>query len=396
MIRVRGLVKEFPGGVRAVDGVDFEVPKGSLVTLLGPSGCGKTTSLRCIAGLEDPTGGTIEIGDRVVFDAAAKVLLPPNKRRIGMVFQSYAIWPHMTVFDNVAYPLRSTKVAKAEIKDRVMAALELVGLAALAPRRAPNLSGGQQQRVALARALVAEPEVLLLDEPLSNLDAKLRESMRQEIREIQQRLGITTLYVTHDQVEALAISDVVAVMSGGNIVDFGSPQRIYEAPRTRFVAEFIGLANVVPVSDVAPAPSDGLLRGVAPMGPMTFSNHETGEAAATDEASVLVRLEDIELYRERPVDQDNVWRGTVASALFLGTHFDCVVEVGGQRMRAHAPRAAKLQAGDEVWVRVPAECALRLREDVPPGAAGAGAKPGADPGAADSAPAATPLMGLAP
>jgi iron(III) transport system ATP-binding protein len=363
MIRVRGLVKEFPGGVRAVDGVDFEVPKGSLVTLLGPSGCGKTTSLRCIAGLEDPTGGTIEIGDRVVFDAAKKVLLPPNKRRIGMVFQSYAIWPHMTVFDNVAYPLRNTKTNKAAIKDRVMAALELVGLAALASRRAPQLSGGQQQRVALARALVAEPEVLLLDEPLSNLDAKLRESMRQEIREIQQRLGITTLYVTHDQVEALAISDVVAVMSGGNIVDFGSPQRIYEAPRSRFVAEFIGLANVVPVKQVRDAASAGLLTGMGPMGPITFSAGEPGDAA--HEAAVLVRLEDIELSRERQPEQDNVWRGTVVSALFLGTHFDCVVEVGGQRLRAQAPRLQKWQAGDEVWVRVRPDCALRLKDDRP-------------------------------
>jgi iron(III) transport system ATP-binding protein len=294
----------------------------------------------------------------------------------------------MTVFDNVAYPLRNTKTAKDEIKDRVMAALELVGLAALAPRRAPNLSGGQQQRVALARALVAEPEVLLLDEPLSNLDAKLRETMRQEIREIQQRLGITTLYVTHDQVEALAISDIVAVMSGGNIVDFGSPQRIYEAPRTRFVAEFIGLANVVPVSNVAPAPSDDLLRGAAPMGPITFSNNET--EAVTPEASVLVRLEDIHLSRERPADQENVWRGTVASALFLGTHFDCVVEVGSQRMRAHAQRSAKLQAGDEVWLRVPAESALRLRDDALPAAL----EPEEAAGDDDSTPAAPSMLGL--
>jgi iron(III) transport system ATP-binding protein len=244
-----------------------------------------------------------------------------------------------------------------------MAALELVGLAALAPRRAPNLSGGQQQRVALARALVAEPEVLLLDEPLSNLDAKLRESMRQEIREIQQRLGITTLYVTHDQVEALAISDIVAVMSGGNIVDFGSPQRIYEAPRSRFVAEFIGLANVVPVKQVTKSASAGQLTGMAPMGPITFSAGESGESA--DEAAVLVRLEDIDLSRERQAEQDNVWRGTVASALFLGTHFDCMVEVGGQRLRAQAPRLQKLQAGDEVWVRVRPDCALRLEDDGP-------------------------------
>jgi iron(III) transport system ATP-binding protein len=368
MIRVTGLVKEFPGGVRAINNVDFEVPKGSLVTLLGPSGCGKTTTLRSIAGLDEPTSGTIEIGDRMVFDSAQKVLVPANKRRIGMVFQSYAIWPHMTVFDNVAYPLRHGKLKKAEVHERVMTSLELVGLAELAPRRAPKLSGGQQQRVALARALVAEPEVLLLDEPLSNLDAKLRESMRQEIREIQQRLGITTLYVTHDQVEALAISDVVAIMSKGNIVDFGSPQRIYEAPKSRFVAEFIGLANVVPVSDVHGI--GDVLRGAAAMGPMAFSSNERAEPVAgapapAGRASVLVRLEDVHISRERPTHQENVWRGTVASALFLGTHFDCVVEVGSQRLRAQVPRSAGLAAGDEVWVRVPPECALRLREDPP-------------------------------
>jgi iron(III) transport system ATP-binding protein len=195
------------------------------------------------------------------------------------------------------------------------------------------------------------------------------------------------LYVTHDQVEALAISDIVAVMSGGNIVDFGSPQRIYETPRTRFVAEFIGLANVVPVSDVAAAPSEGLLRGAAPMGPITFSNNEE---AVTPEASVLVRLEDIHLSRERPADQENVWRGTVASALFLGTHFDCVVEVGSQRMRAHAQRSAKLQAGDEVWLRVPAEAALRLRDDALPAAS----EPEEAAGDDDSTPAAPSMLGL--
>ena len=377
MIRVSGLVKEFAGGsVRAVDGVDFEVPRGSLVTLLGPSGCGKTTSLRCIAGLDEPTSGRIEIGDRVVFDSGSKVLLPPNKRRIGMVFQSYAIWPHMTVFDNVAYPLRNARVKKADVQSRVMASLEMVGLADLAPRRAPNLSGGQQQRVALARALVAEPEVLLLDEPLSNLDAKLRETMRQEIREIQQRLGITTLYVTHDQVEALAISDVVAVMSGGNIIDFGSPQRIYESPRSRFVAEFIGLANVVPVTDVVSSASRGCFEGVAPMGRMAFS---VGDGRGTGPtAAVLVRLEDIEVDRERPTGDQNVWPATVVSSLFLGTHADCVVDVGGQRLRAHATRASRLVAGESVWIRIRPECAVRLADDQAPGASAA-APPAGEP-----------------
>src|SRR5919106_4048933 len=206
MIVVRNLTKEFPGAVRAVDDISFEVPSGGLVTLLGPSGCGKTTTLRSIAGLENPTAGEIRIGDQVVYSRQRNILLPANRRNIGMVFQSYAIWAHMTVFDNVAYPLKNTGVSKSEIQERVRRTLALTGLEAFTSRPAPLLSGGQQQRVALARALVPEPDVLLLDEPLSNLDAKLRESMRGELRDLQQRLRITTLYVTHDQSEALAIS----------------------------------------------------------------------------------------------------------------------------------------------------------------------------------------------
>jgi iron(III) transport system ATP-binding protein len=367
MIRVTGLVKEFAGGsVRAVNQVDFEVPSGELVTLLGPSGCGKTTSLRCVAGLEEPTYGRIEIGDRVVFDAARKIAVPPNKRRIGMVFQSYAIWPHMTVFGNVAYPLRTAKMKKREIHERVMASLELVGLADLAPRGAPNLSGGQQQRVALARALVAEPEVLLLDEPLSNLDAKLREQMRQEIREIQQRLGITTLYVTHDQVEALAISDIVGVMSGGKIVDFGSPQRIYRAPKSKFVAQFIGLANVIVVNGVRPAPENGMFQGATQMGPMSFHPDE-GTTPTGDETAVLVRLEDVEVSREQPTANHNVWRARVVSVLFLGTHLDCVLDVNGHRLRAQAARRTKLEAGEEVWVQIRPDHATTLSDDIADG-----------------------------
>lgn len=352
MIRVEQLTKTYSGSKRpAVKAIDIEVGEGELVTLLGPSGCGKTTTLRSIAGLETPDSGRISIDDRVVFSSTEGIRVRTNRRNVGMVFQSYAIWPHMTVFENVAYPLKSGKVPRADLKERVQAALELVGLADLGDRPAPNLSGGQQQRVALARALVSEPSILLFDEPLSNLDAKLRDSMRQEIREVQQRLGIAALYVTHDQVEALAISDRVIVMSDGDILDVGDPQRIYERPASRFVAEFIGLANIFRVAGVREI--EGRYVGASELGELKFrcESHATPSGAETD---ILVRLEDVRLVpTERLGDADsNVFSGTVLSALFLGTLWDCLVEVNGVRVRAHVPRAQHPRAGDQVGVEI--------------------------------------------
>jgi len=238
-LRLTGLRKVFPGGAVAVDGLDLDVAEGELVALLGPSGCGKTTTLRCIAGFEDADGGSIELaGGRI--DA-----LPPERRQATMVFQGYALFPHLSVFENVGYGLRVRGVGGEALRGRVDAALDLVGLGGLSARRPQQLSGGQQQRVALARALVLEPKLLLFDEPLSNLDAKLREQVRLEIRGLQQRLGITSVYVTHDQAEAMTIADRIAVMDGGKIVQLGAPREIYEAPRSRFVADFIGRANFV-------------------------------------------------------------------------------------------------------------------------------------------------------
>jgi len=234
MIRVENLHLRYcseQGEVHAVRGLNLTVKKGEFYTLLGPSGCGKTTTLRCVAGLETPEKGEIIIGDEPVFSSEGGLNVPTYRRQIGMVFQSYAIWPHLSVFENVAFPLREKKVARSEIQERVLKALSLVQLSGLEKRPAPFLSGGQQQRLALARALVREPEVLLLDEPLSNLDAKLREETRLEIRGLVKRLGITTLYVTHDQVEALTMSDVVAVMNQGNIVQEGPPTEIYKSPK---------------------------------------------------------------------------------------------------------------------------------------------------------------------
>src|SRR5262245_24800890 len=248
MLTVRGLTKTYAtagGSFQALKGIDFEIPQGGFYTLLGESGCGKSTTLRCVAGLEEPDGGSISIGGSLVADVDRGTHVPTFERDIGLVFQSYAIWPHMDVFANVAYPLRvqRPRVPAADIKVRVMEALRLVGMEDFASRPATKLSGGQQQRVAFARALVRQPKLLLLDEPLSNLDAKLREQMRFELQELISRTGVTTLYVTHDQSEALAMSDTVAVMSGGRIVQSGAPREVYGRPADRTVAKFLGSAN---------------------------------------------------------------------------------------------------------------------------------------------------------
>ena len=243
-IDVSGLVVRY-GDAAAVKQVSFTVGRGELVTLLGPSGCGKTTTLRAIAGLEAPCGGSIRLGERVVYDAASRRAAPTEKRGVSMVFQSYAIWPHMSVAQNVAYGLRVRRMDKAPLAAAVDHALGLVQMRAFADRPASMLSGGQQQRVAVARAIAFQPEVLLFDEPLSNLDAKLRAEMRLELRDLQQRLRITSLYVTHDQEEALAISDRVIVMSGGRVEQIGAPEAIYNRPASHFVADFLGSANMI-------------------------------------------------------------------------------------------------------------------------------------------------------
>src|SRR3954454_11069505 len=254
-VTLHGVGRHF-GALKAVDAVDLSVEHGEFVTLLGPSGCGKTTTLRMVAGLERNDTGTIVIGGRMVSDAASDLFVPPDHRKLGMVFQSYAIWPHMTVFDNVAYPLSVRHVAKAEIRTRVMAALKLVEMEAYATRPAPALSGGQQQRVAIARALVFEPEVLLLDELLSNLDARLRATMGDEFRALQRRLKITTLYVTHDQEEAMALSDRVVVMQRGSILQAGAPEAVYRRPASREVAAFFGTPNFIAATVAACRPVD--------------------------------------------------------------------------------------------------------------------------------------------
>jgi iron(III) transport system ATP-binding protein len=273
MIVVRDLRKRFPASAAAaLDGISLQIEAGQFFTLFGPSGCGKSTLLRCLAGLETPDSGEIEIEEALVFSSERGTFIPPNKRRIGMVFQSYAIWPHMTVLENVAFPLEVRRIP--DPPRRARAALELVGLAAMEDRYASRLSGGQQQRVAFARAIVADPALLLLDEPLSNLDATLRDQMRAELQGLQKRVGITTVYVTHDQTEALSMSDRIAVMRDGRFVEVGTPRDLYAAPKSAFTARLIGGANVV--RGMAAAAQGGLTPVETPFGTLWSRDRALG------------------------------------------------------------------------------------------------------------------------
>ena len=339
------------GAVVAVDRVSLKVEEGEFVTLLGPSGCGKTTTLRMVAGLEQNDGGRISIGGRLVSDADKGLFVPPDRRGLGMVFQSYAIWPHMTVFDNVAYPLRVRHKPAAEIKDRVMAALNLVEMGAYAERPAPALSGGQQQRVAIARAMVFEPAVLLLDEPLSNLDAKLRVQMGEEFRALQKRVGITTLYVTHDQEEAMARSDRVVVMQHGNILQVGAPEEIYQRPASRAVAEFFGSPNLLEARVTACADEGGGKFRLDVEGPGWKGQCLAGASFAPGEtALMMVRPEDFTLAAASAVAAQGwvAWPGRIVDRVFHGARRTYRVESGALAFTAEAPASTTLAVGDQV------------------------------------------------
>ncbi|HEV8536920.1 MAG TPA: ABC transporter ATP-binding protein [Candidatus Limnocylindria bacterium] len=356
MLRVDGLRKTFTtdrGGVRAVEDVSFTVDEGRFFTLLGPSGCGKTTTLRCLAGLERPEAGAITLDERRL--SGGGTFVPTHARDIGMVFQSYAIWPHMSVFENVAFPLRvaEPRPGKAEIGRAVGEALALVGLEGLEQRPAPQLSGGQQQRLALARALVRKPKLLLLDEPLSNLDAKLRQRMRIELRELQRRLRITTVYVTHDQGEALFLSHRVAVMQNGRIVQEGRPRDLYASPASGFVADFVGDATFVPGEVI-----DGGVRALGGTVDCTLS-----EALAPGEKALLVLRPERVVVRAAPSGAANEFAATLRVAAFLGDHLDCVVDVAGTELRARAHPTAELRREQRVWVELPPEHCLAIPDD---------------------------------
>ncbi|MGQ0571002.1 MAG: ABC transporter ATP-binding protein [Armatimonadota bacterium] len=352
--------------VKAVDGVSVDAPQGQILTLLGPSGCGKSTTLRCVAGLERPDDGEILFDERVIFSRAKRTFIPPDRRNVGMVFQSYAIWPHLTVFENVAYPMEVRRVPRREVQERVRATLALVGLGALEDRPAPYLSGGQQQRVALARALVYEPEVLLLDEPLSNLDAKIREQVREDLRSLQRRLGITTIYVTHDQLEALALSDVVTVMHAGRIVEVGTPQELYARPKTRFTATFLG--EISYLSGAVADKSDGAITIITAGGPLRCL---TTQPVAQGSAVVAgVRPEHVSLSTDRPGAEVNVFEGTVASALYEGGRVKYRVAMEDLNVLAYG--APLFSPGERLYVIIdPAQ--IILLPDLPAEATRSGA-----------------------
>ena len=368
MLAISNLVKTFPPGrgekarrIHAVDDLSLEVKEGELFTLLGPSGCGKTTTLRCIAGLEMPDGGEISVAGRVLFSSQGRVRVPASERRLGMVFQSYAIWPHMNVYKNVAFPLevlpRKQRPPRKEIRERVERVLATVQLQHLMEREATALSGGQQQRLALARALVLEPPLVLLDEPLSNLDAKLREDMRFELKRLQRELGITGIYVTHDQVEALAMSNRIAVMRDGKIEQIGKPRDVYQAPRSRFVADFIGTSNFI----------DGVVEGRegsvyvvrTPDGKLRV--RAEGDYPVGQNVVVAARPEHISLEQiaARNGSLPNRWYGRVTVRSFLGESVDHVVSVGSREIRARCNPTISIPAETEVALAFP-EDALSL------------------------------------
>ena len=346
-IEVKDLVIRY-GEAVAVNGVTFTVDRGEHVTLLGPSGCGKTTTLRAIAGLEQPASGSIHIDGHAMYDASARKNIPTEQRGVSMVFQSYAVWPHMTVFDNVAYGLRVRKQSAADIKTNAERALDLVQMRHLAERPASKLSGGQQQRVALARALAFSPTVVLFDEPLSNLDAKLRAEMRVELRELQRRLDITSVYVTHDQEEALAISDRVIVMNVGVIEQIGTPEQIYNRPRSRFVADFVGSANIIK----GKLSGDGLF---ATDGGVTLKATAAHKPHGK-ESEVAIRTAYIDL-EARP--GDNHVPGTVRQRLFHGDFVQYVIDSALGSLSVRRPPVNLLDEGAAVTLSFsPEHCVL--------------------------------------
>jgi iron(III) transport system ATP-binding protein len=362
-VRVSNLYKRY-GDIVAVDGITMDFEKGTLTTLLGPSGCGKTTTLRCIAGLERPDRGEVSIGGSTVFSQDTN--LPPEKRMVGIVFQSYAIWPHMTVFDNIAFPLKIRHASKQETDQKVKKIMDLVRLTGLGERPATQVSGGQQQRIALARALVFDPEVLLLDEPLSNLDTSLRDIVRLEVREIQRSLGITTIYVTHDQTEALSISDKVVVLQTGRVMAVGPPKEIYSRPTNDFVASFVGKSNLVRGKFER---MDGPLAVVSTaLGDVSCGILESSEVKQGDQVLVSIKPENVLIAADVQGAGMNSFRGEVELTSYLGAFSEVHVSLGekGEKQTIRAlqnSESAEFADGQRISVTLPAQYCLVLGPD---------------------------------
>ncbi len=355
MLKLDHIRKTF-GSYNAVDDLSLEIKQGEIFALLGPSGCGKSTTLRQIAGLDQPDSGDILLKDKPLFSSSKNIFVPAQKRNMGMVFQSYAIWPHLTVFETVAYPLRLRRWANADIDAAVRAIIKQVGLEGMEDRASPTLSGGQQQRVALARALVYKPDVLLLDEPFSNLDVKLREQMRVELKILQRRVGVSVVLVTHDQSEALSLADRLAVMNAGKIEQIGRPIELYDEPATPFVRDFIGqttkfathITNVASNGDASIEIGDRKfpLVGTA----SSFIRRQAGENVVA-----CIRPERIAVASAAQGHGGNELEGIVETMLFLGDRYECLVQIGGQAILAYVPSSEKLSEGQRVPLAFPKE-----------------------------------------
>jgi iron(III) transport system ATP-binding protein len=373
-VEIQGLTKSY-GEQQVLHNLNIEVGEGEFLTLLGPSGCGKTTTLRCVAGLERADGGEIRIGGTVVASGTSRVFVPPNRRDIGMVFQSYALWPHMTVAGNVAYPLRMRRRAGGNIKQQVADILETVGMSPYAQRHVTDLSGGQQQRVALARAMVAKPRLLLFDEPLSNLDAKLRRDMRREIREAHDASGGSSIYVTHDQEEAITLSDRVVVLRGGVVQQIGAPRDIYEHPVNTFVADFVGYDNIL-AGTVAEASDRGCAVALGGSegdgaGPVWAANGQVKSVTTGESVFVAVRAEHlaVEPLAAAGDAPDGTITAIVGSRTYTGQHVEYVLELGGQRLLARlsaeqeAAAGAGLAPGEKATVRFNPDRTVVIKDD---------------------------------
>ncbi|MEX0801708.1 MAG: ABC transporter ATP-binding protein [Candidatus Binatia bacterium] len=356
-LQLRDVTKTF-SATTAVERVFLEIRKGEFFTLLGPSGCGKTTTLRILAGLEEPDQGEIYLDGEPLTVASRGLHVPPEKRKMGLVPQSYAVWPHLSVFENVAYPLKLRRWKETEMRQQVRQQLALVGLAGLEDRSATLLSGGQQQRVAMARALVYSPVVLLMDEPLSNLDAKLRDQMREELKTLQRKTGVTVIFVTHDQTEAMSLSDRIAVMSSGRVEQVGAPEEVYDRPLTPFVRDFLGTNFVLHGRFVAREGCNALrLEIPSPEGSSAVvasaQGARVGEVEAGAPVAVCVRPEHVTLTSRS--GESNSIAGIVESLLFVGDRYECRVSIGPDRLLVHVPRSQKPEVGEKVYLNLPKE-----------------------------------------